>query len=139
MTERNRKQSFAEIIRYGIAGVTTTLINIGLYHGLVLLGMDYREANLIAIVCSKAYGYIVNKLFVFKSHCSTRKELLQEIGKFIGARGITGIVDYAGLIFLVEVCSFDKVVSKYAITVIVIILNYVFGKFMIFKRKPDGK
>ena len=139
MTENNRKQSIMEIARYGIAGLTTTLVNIGFYHVLALLGMDYRAANLIAIVCSKVYGYIVNKLFVFRSNCGTRKGLIQEIGKFIGTRGITGIVDYAGLIFMVEVCSFGNMVSKYVVTAIVIILNYVLGKFMVFKRKSDRK
>lgn len=129
-----KKKSVGEIIRYSIAGVTTTLVNLGIYQGLVALGMDYKAANLIAIICAKVYGYIVNKLFVFKFHCNTRKELLAEIGKYIGARGITGIIDYAGVILLVEVCSFDKVVSKYGITVAVIVLNYIFGKLFVFKE-----
>lgn len=132
-----KKKSFAEIIRYGIAGITTTLVNIGLYQGLVLLGMDYKAANLLAIICAKIYGYFVNKLFVFKSHCNTRKELFAEIGKFIGARGITGIVDYAGLILLVGVFGFDKVISKYEITVAVIVLNYFLGKFLVFKMSKQ--
>lgn len=136
MTEK--KKSFSEIVRYGIAGVTTTLVNIGLYQGLLLFGIDYKAANLIAIIGSKIYGYIVNKLFVFKSHCATRKELLIEIGKFIGARGITGIVDYLGLILLVEVFNLDKVISKYGITVVVIVLNYIFGKFLVFKKESGG-
>ena len=132
----NKKKQIAELVRYGIAGGTTTIVNIGIYHGLVLLRLDYRAANLIAIICSKIYGYLVNKVFVFKSHCSTNTELLQEIGKFIGARGITGLVDYTGLIVLVEAFSLDKVMSKYVVNVIVIVLNYVFGKFIVFKRKP---
>ena len=132
-----KKKAFAELVRYGIAGGTTTIVNIGLYHGLVLLRLDYKAANLIAIICSKIYGYLVNKQFVFKSHCNTKKVLLQEIGKFIGARGITGIVDYAGLIIFVEVLGLDKVISKYVINVLVIVLNYILGKYMVFKKKTS--
>ena len=131
---RDKKKSVAEIVRYVIAGVTTTLLNIGLYRVLVMLGLDYMLANLTAIVSSKIYGYLVNKLFVFKSRCSERKELYAEIGKYIGTRGITGIVDYVGLIVLVEVFNFDIVDTKYGITVVVIVLNYLFGKFLVFKN-----
>ena len=129
------KKSVSEIIRYGIAGVTTTLVNLGMYHGLLLLGVDYRIANLIAIIGSKTYGYLVNKLFVFKSHCDSAKELATEIIKFVFARGITGIIDYFGLLFAVEIAGFDKIVSKYVIQVIVIATNYVLGKFMVFRKQ----
>lgn len=135
----NKKKSFVEIIRYGIAGGTTTLVNIGLYQGLALVGINYKAANLIAIATSKVYGYFVNKLFVFKSHCDTKKELFQEMRKYIVARGITGVADYIVLVFMVEVCSLDKVVSKYFVTAIVIILNYVLSKLMVFRGKADGK
>lgn len=134
----DKGKSVKEIFRYGVAGATTTLVNIGIYYVLVLFEVDYKLANLIAIICSKIYGYIVNKFFVFKSHCKTRKELAIEIGKYAGARGFTGLVDYIGVFLLVEFIGINKVYSKYGIAVTVIVLNYIFGKFVIFNKSNGG-
>lgn len=133
------RKSLMELVRYGFAGVTTTMVNLLLYHLFLFCGMDYRLGNLLALVGSKTYGYLVNKIFVFRSHCKNTKELLVEILSFIGARGLTGLIDYFGLIFMVEIIGVGKIVSKYIIQVLVIILNYVMGKFFVFKDGKSGE
>lgn len=129
------KKTLKEFIIYGIVGVTTTLVNIAIYQVLLFFKCHYTVANLIAIITCKIYGYLANKNIVFKSHCESIKELLKELTKFVFARGFTGLVDYFGLILCVEVFNADKVISKYVIQVIVIILNYVLGKYLVFKKK----
>lgn len=129
------KKSLTELLKYGMAGVTTTLVNLTVYQIFLIAGVDYRRADLIALVSSKTYGYIVNKLLVFCSHCRSRRELLIEIGSFITARGFTGLIDYFGLIAMVEVLDMNEVYAKYIIQAIVIIINYLFGKFWVFRHK----
>ncbi len=132
----NNKRLY-EILRYGLVGVSTTVVNLAIYHLLILVGIDYRISNLFAVVLCKVYGYFANKLIVFGSHCSSLKELLYEIGKFVVARGISGIIDYFGVILAVEVFGIDKIVSKYAINIIVIVVNYLFGKYLVFTKTED--
>ena len=120
-----------ELFRYGIIGAATTIVNIAIYQVLILF-LDYRISNLTAILASKTFAYIANKHFVFYSHCNSRKELLQEMLRFILARGATGLLDFFGLIFAVDVLHFSKVWSKYVLQVLVIILNYVLGKKAVF-------
>ena len=125
----------SELIRYGITGLTTTIVNLVIYHALLLLGVDYRISNLIALVGAKLYGYIANKLFVFRTHCEGKKEIFKEILRFFFARSITWVVDYFGLIIAVEVMGFDRLVSKYVLQVFVIAINYILGKHMVFRNR----
>ncbi len=123
-----------QVIDYLIWGGSTTLVNLVLYTLLCMI-VDYRIANLIAIIVCKIYAYIVNKFFVFCSRCSDMRELLQEVFRYVLSRGFTGIVDYVGVLVLVEVVDVHKLVSKYAITVLVMVLNYILGKYAVFKKK----
>ncbi len=134
-----KKKTLMEFIRYGIGGVSTTVLNLATYHIMVWLGVDYRISNLTALLMSKTFGYIINKLFVFRSHCRDRKELFTEIGSYALTRGLTGVIDYFGLMFLVEIVLMNKIIAKYVIQVIVILLNYVFGKFLVFRKKTSEK
>ena len=59
--------------------------------------------------------------------------LLREIGRFIIARGTTMLIDYFGLIVLVEYMHVAKLPGKCFVTVLVIVLNYVIGKKHVFK------
>ena len=123
-----------QVIDYLIWGGSTTLVNLVLYTLLCMI-VDYRIANLIAIIVCKIYAYIVNKFFVFCSRCSDMRELLQEVFRYVLSRGFTGIVDYVGVLVLVEAVDVHKLVSKYAITVLVMVLNYILGKYAVFKKK----
>lgn len=125
-----------ELISYGIFGVATTVVNIVLYQ-VFLLFLDYRISNLIAIIGAKVFAYLVNKVFVFRTKCRGIQELLGEIVRFVFARGFTGLVDYFGLIFLVEVFHWSKSYAKYTIQFLVIILNYVFGKKLVFTTQTE--
>lgn len=133
------KKRIKELIRYGIVGASTTIINLLAYH-FFLLFLDYKIANLIALVISKAYGYFANKNIVFHSRTDSFVSFIWEVLRFVFARGITAIVDYFGLILAVDVLGFDKIISKYVLQIVIIALNYVLGKHMVFRqRKGDGK
>ena len=127
----NINSYITELVRYGISGAGTTLLNIFLYQFLLIF-LDYRVSNLIAILVSKTFAYAVNKKYVFRSKCKNTRELIAEIVRFIVTRGATGLLDYFGLILAVETFGFDRVWSKYVIQAIVIVLNYILGKRAVF-------
>lgn len=137
----NSNTRLQELIRYAVFGVATTVFNIAVFQ-VLLLFLDYRISNLIAIIASKLFAYVSNKLFVFHSHCSSMRELLLEMTRFVVARGATGLLDYFGLIIAVEIIGLNPVLSKYGLQVLVIILNYVFGKKAVFiagREKTERK
>lgn len=127
-----------ETILYGIFGILTTVLNIGLYEVLVGFNLNYKAANLIALVVVKLVAYVVNKLFVFKSNTDNLLELCQEFSRYVVTRGATMLIDYFGLILLVEYFGYNKSICKYVITIIVIIINYFLGKKHVYINKKGN-
>ena len=118
-----------EVVRYVLAGISVTVINIGTYSLLLYLGMKYTSANLIALILCKSWGFIANKFFVYKSHTNLIG-ILRELVSFFFSRGLTALIDYFGLILFVEQFHVNEKISKYVITAVVIIINYILGKFV---------
>lgn len=130
------KQSISgEMFRYGVSGVITMAVNILAYYSLLVTGAEYFYANIFAIISSKICAYVVNKKYVFRAKSKTGRETLKEALRFTVARGATGIIDYAGLIFCVEICRMDEVAAKIIVVTLVIILNYVWSKQFVFLRE----
>ena len=132
-----------ETLSSGFWGVMTTVINIGLYRILLLFPYfadenrgGFAAANAIAIIVAKVAAYFVNKFFVFQKKNESTGSLLKEIFRFAYTRGLTFLLDYFGLIFLVDVLGGNKKYMKYITTVVVVIVNYLFGKFLVFRKQP---
>lgn len=102
------------------------------------IGVEYIYGNLIAILLSKAYAYLVNKQFVFRSKREDKAGLFREMVAFVCARGFTGLIDYFGLIIMVEAFDLPVTWSKYALTVLVIVLNYILSDSVVFKCRARG-
>lgn len=127
-----------ETIRYAFWGVATTVLNIGIYRVLLLLGIPYSTANLAGIISAKVAAFFVNKFFVFRSKSEGAKALLLEIFRYIYTRGFTLLVDYFGLILLVDGLGGDEKYMKYITTFVVVVINYLFGKFLVFRKNQKA-
>lgn len=126
-----------EILRYLIGGGLTTLINVMIYTILVLLTVKIRWANLIAMTVAKILSYFINKYYVYKSKSDNLKSMSKEAIKYVIARGFTGIIDYFATVILIEIYAFPKFLTKYFITFLVIVLNFLLGKYFVFEKKSD--
>lgn len=124
-----------ETIAYIIAGVLTTIVNFISYESLYRLGLTNLTANAIAWVIAVTFAYFVNKKQVFLSKSESVSDEARKMSKFFGARLITLGVEQAGMYIFVDVLGFYRLLVKAVIAVIVIILNYLFSKIFIFKRK----
>ena len=128
-----KKSVNRETILYGVFGVATSVLNVILFQALLAIHMEYKIANLITLIVVKLAAYLCNKNFVFCSKCANFLELVKEFIRFLIARGATALIDYFGLILLVEVFDANKTISKVFITVLVIVINYFVGKKHVFK------
>ena len=75
------------------------------------------------------------KLFVFKSKCHSKAELFKEFCSFIMARILTLIIETAILYIGAKALKINDIIVKIISQIIVIVLNYVFSKIWIFKKK----
>lgn len=123
-----------ETLLYSIFGVLTSVLNVVMFHVLTIANIDYKIANVITLIVVKLAAYLCNKNFVFKSKCESFIELCKEFARFIFWRGATMLIDYIGLILLVEIVGVPKLYGKIIVTVGVIVLNYFTGKKHVFKN-----
>ena len=124
-----------EMIMYLFFGVVTTIINLIVYYIFnILLDVNVGISTTIAFICSVIFAYITNKLYVFESKTKTVKEVVNEIIKFFIARIFTYFVDLFLMILLVDKLNFNSLLCKILVNGLVIIINYLFSKLIIFKK-----
>ena len=143
---------YKELITYVIFGVLTTLVNFFAFWIFTkIFGEDlYLVNNAIAWVVGVVFAYITNKLFVFESKSWDLKVITKEITGFLGARIFSFLVEEGGMFLFVSVLGLGEksltllgftitgqFIVKILLAVIVVILNYVFSKFFIFRIKNE--
>lgn len=127
---------YKSLILYGIFGVLSTIINIGSYAICYkYLSIPNVPSNIIAWILAVLFAFITNKLYVFGSKSMEKHTFFSELLKFTGARIATGVIDLAIMFIGVDVMHGPAIIFKVVANIIVIILNYFFSKFLVFKKK----
>ena len=125
-----------EGMRYLIFGALTTIANIVSYAVLYyLFHISNGVSNVLAWIIGATFAYITNKLYVFNSKVNTKIELFKEIVYFYGCRLLTLVIDEGIMIFTVDKLGWNALLMKIIANIIVIILNFVFSKILIFKKQ----
>lgn len=128
------------VLLYLVFGVLTTLINLASYTlCFSLLHIPNVPSTVIAWFLAVAFAFVTNKLWVFDSKSFDRRTLRHEIPTFLCARISTGVLDVFIMWLAVDVLSLNPTVWKLLSNVLVIILNYVASKLLIFRKaKPEN-
>lgn len=135
---RNIKKILAkyyDVIVYLIFGVMTTLVNYIVYLPCYnLLGLSASLSNVIAWAAAVCFAFVTNKPFVFKSHDWSMKTVIPELIKFLGTRIGSGLLETVILFVSVDVLQWNGNVWKILTSVLVVVINYVGSKFLVFKK-----
>lgn len=124
-----------EIINYIIFGVLTTIVNFIVYFTFTnVLNVHYIIANSVAWFLSVLFAYVTNRLFVFEKVNNSFKEIFRETILFFVSRLVSGILETLILILLIDIMNINSNYSKILVAVIVVILNYVFSKLIVFRK-----
>lgn len=131
-------KKYEEIISYLIVGVLTTVVSLATYYALVYTVFDPKVAlelqitNIIAWVVSVTFAYFTNRKYVFKTK---EKMSLKEAVNFYLSRGTTLLLDMGMMYVFVSILDLNDKIIKLVVQVLVIILNYILSKFIVFKKK----
>lgn len=143
---------YKELISYVFFGVLATIVSILSFKLFdVLLGPQlYLLSNVISWIITVIFAYFTNKIWVFESKSWKANVLVKEIVSFFGARVFSLIVEEAGLWLMIDqmdmggiswdILAFSisgNMIAKIIMQVVVVILNYVFSKLIIFKKKKE--
>ncbi len=123
------------LILYIVFGAMTTLVNMAAYWLCFdVLGIPNVLSTVIAWVLAVSFAFITNKIWVFDSRSFDGKTLRREIPAFFGARLLTGLLDVGIMYAAVDVMHWNAIPWKLASNVLVIVLNYIASKLVIFRK-----
>ena len=141
-----------ETMLYIVFGVATTAVNYVVFH--LLYNVLWRQqnsviANAVAFAAAVIFAYVVNKAYVFRSDDWSMDTLKREVPPFLAARIGSFGIEEAGLFVCERVLKLGGVVAltlgdttldwitivKIALSFVVVALNYVFCKLLVFRRK----
>lgn len=133
---RSLWEKYRSILIYLIFGVLTTAVNYLVYIPcLKLLGLKASVSNVIAWCVAVLFAFLTNKPFVFESKDWSAKTVVPEFTKFVGTRVASCLMETVILMVAVDMLGWNGVIWKLVTSVIVVILNYIGSKLLVFRRK----
>ena len=129
-------KKYYDLISYLFFGVLTTVVNYLVYLPCYnLLGLNASVSNMIAWVVAVIFAFVTNKPFVFHSYDWSAKVLIPELTKFVATRIGSGGLETAILFLSVDIAGMNGNVWKLVTSVLVVVLNYIGSKLLVFKKK----
>ena len=142
-----------EVFSYLFFGVCTTVVNIVVFQTCCsVMGIHALVSNIFAWIFAVAFAYVTNRIFVFHSKENSLRGIVREAGSFVGARLFSLLVDELIIWLMVVVMGYiaaerllagilscplkdaKSLFAKICSNVVVVILNYVLSKMIIFKK-----
>ena len=143
MKELFKKIFNRETVLYVVFGALTTLVNFVVFEAMKVLTGSVHLRNVTAWIAAVTFAYVTNKLFVFESKSWAPALVGKEVIGFAGARLFS--------LGFINLCRFDRfrlpltaslsldgeLLTKVGLSVIVLVMNYLFSKFVIFRKKQE--
>ena len=130
-----------EILVYLIVGVMTTVFawairflwNIVFYAGTAHpLPLQTTILTIVEFIAGVSFAYPTNRKWVFRS---TNPNILKEAAGFVSARLTTLAIQMLLNLVIINLLHVNFYVATVVIGIIVVILNYVFSKLLVFRKK----
>ena len=127
------------VLSYLFFGGLTTLVNFLVYFPLYnWLCWSGVLSNVIAWLIAVAFAFLTNKPFVFKSHDWSSRVVLPELFKFVNCRIVSGLLETSAIWLFVDLLNWNGNWIKILVSVFVVVLNYIFSKWIVFSRKEKA-
>jgi len=126
-----KKESFTQLVRFGLVGVMNTLVDFCVYQLLVWLGTYYVLAQCISYACGLLNSYFFNSRWTFRQE---KKYTKKEFIRFL----IVNLCTLALSVILLRVCYeslgiTNNLIAKGIVTIFVMLVNFIANKLFVFK------
>ena len=126
------------VLLYLIVGALTTAVSLVTQYIPKLMGFPTEVNTTVSWICAVTFAFFTNKVWVFKNESNTKKDWFGQAAAFYGARLVTYFLELGFMILTVRVLSQNEYIMKLIAQVFILIINYLFSKLVIF-RKKDGE
>lgn len=132
-------EKYKNVIPYLFFGVCTTLINVATYWiAAHPLGIAVMPSTILAWTVAVLFAYVTNRKWVFHSEVHGKNEILKEMMSFFLCRLATGVFDWLCMFICVDLLKGPDVIIKFCSNVVVIILNYIASRLIVFGNKDKA-
>lgn len=134
-----------EVLLYLFFGVLTTVVSFvtGILSNKMLLSYGCSEwlatqtSTVISWICAVTFAFVTNRVWVFDSDKHGARAVLAEGASFYGGRLFTLLVEMFMMWLGHTVIGIGYIVTKIIANVVVLVLNYVISKLIVFKKKAE--
>ena len=137
---KNFYLKYKEQILYLVFGVIVTLVNWVIYAVFVaVVDVGITLSNAVAWFAAVITAFVTNKMYVFENKATGKLDLIKEAAMFLLSRISTGIFEIIAPTVLVFIgldgmlFGIDAFYAKLIVSIIVVILNYILSKKLVFK------
>jgi len=125
-----------QFIKFGIVGVSNTLVHLAIYYVLVLLGVHHLLANAVGFVISVLNAYYWNNKYVFKTE---KSGTFRKIAKVYTTYGITFLLSTGLLFLMVDIIGISYLIAPLINIAITMPINFLMNKFWAFRQRDNDK
>ncbi len=145
-------KKYSELIKYVLCGLLTTLVNYIVHFTLRAFGVNYYISLTLAGVIAVIFAYVTNRIFVFESKVQGIA-IIKEFVMFLSGRVMSFVLELIisfvfidllhadSLIWQPDFVSFTIPLGELGVKTFcmgfVVVANYIFSKFVIFKKKKQ--
>ena len=134
-TAKKLYEKYENIILYVFFGGLTTIVGFGTYFLFRFLSLDVVESNVASWICAVLFAFFTNRTWVFKSPTKGAFDFIKQMGSFFGARLFSLLIETSIMWFFVDILHYNELLIKIAASVVVLILNYILSKLVVFRKK----
>jgi len=120
----------SQFIKFGIIGVSNTLISLAIYYLLVWLGIHYLTAQGVGFAVSVCNAYYWNNRYVFSK---TQKGNIKPFIKTVAVYGFTFLLSLGILFVTIDILNISKWIAPLISLCVTVPLNFLLNKYWAFK------
>ena len=125
-----------QFIKFGIVGLSNTIISLGVYEVCLYLGMHYLPADALGLVISVINAYYWNNRVVFGD--GQKKPFSQHVRmyfKSLAAYGGAFVLNQLLLVLWVEIVGIPEWLAPFINLAVTIPINFLVNKYWTFGKK----
>jgi putative flippase GtrA len=136
----NLRTLLIQFIKFGIVGLSNTVISYAIYSVLVYIGLHYLVASIISFIISVLNSFFWNNKYVFKKDDDQKRNVFHSLIKTYISYAFTGLILQNLFLFLfIDILHISKYLAPLFGLVITIPLNFILNKLWAFKPVKENK
>jgi len=124
-----KKIFFIQFMKFGLVGISNTIIALITYYLLLFIGVHYLIANFVSWIISVFNAFFWNNRYVFKNTGTWKTTLIKTYFSY----GLSFLLGTSLLMIIVEWFEFSAFIAPLLILFITVPLNFFMNKFWAFK------